>query len=275
MSCEGINSLVLPHYKRNSEYHSRRVKYEIPKDEQILFQIDENSLNTGSQTYSESHYANLMNITKKLPKNSIQEKEECEKNKIQKEEEKQQFKKEIKIEELNSKTIPIENVLKSQYFINKTLEKKPQEPKLGEIPKLQSKIGRYPFVKSSLLKYPEILKQDEEELFQTQQKDEKETFKKNFKSNVDIEEPLLNTNQQFQRNIENDFKKQKLNEKQKKPKKESLLKKRKKKNSFESFSFYDFLFKLKENFKNVFPFIFDLLKQIKETINKMEYQMGM
>ena len=261
---EENSALVLPHYKRNLGYHSRRVQYEIPKEEQILFEIDENSLDSSSQTYAESHFANLMNVAKKIPKNSIEEK------KVENEKKKKNLE-EIKREEndinehlLNSKSISIENILKSQHFINKILNKKPEEPKLAEIPKLQSKIGRHIFNKSQLSNYPKTI-QNEEEI----QKNEK-----NFKSFLNTKEteetqqnqlsPQYTDKQTFQSSTTFDpqFQKQKNEKPKKKKKKESLLKKRKKKNSFESFSFWNFIETIKTNLKNLIPFIFNFISKI-------------
>lgn len=62
-----MGDLILPHYKNNNSYHNRKLQYEIPKDQQILFPIDTGVHYKDEQTLNEANYANLMRISKKLP----------------------------------------------------------------------------------------------------------------------------------------------------------------------------------------------------------------
>jgi hypothetical protein len=238
------NALVLPHYKDNFEHHSKKISYNIPKEEQILFEIGPQDLKFESQTYSESHFANLMNISKKNPKNLIQEKKkEFERS----QEEKKQEKVEIELP-LNLKSISVEKILKTQHFIQKTLNETKEEPKLGNVPSPSSKIGNFQFQKSNLQLYPSIL-QKQEEIPESR----KSTGFTSLKEPVNQQE-LKNENiSPQQETFQNTFK-------PKKQKKESLLKRNKKRK--QEFSFSEFFNILRLNLKYFFPFLFDFFSKI-------------
>jgi hypothetical protein len=241
------NALILPHYKENLDYHSKRISYNIPKEEQILFEIDPQNLNFESQTYSESHFANLMNISKKNPKNLIKEKK---KEFERKQEEKRQEKEEIELP-LNLKSIPIEKILKTQHFIQKTLNETKEEPKLGNVPSPPSKIANFQFQKSNLQKYPSILQKQEE--IPTESKNSKKVTTKEPLNQQEEKFKNVNFSTVQQETIQNTFK-------PKKQKKESLLKRNKKRK--QEFSFHEFFTSLKLNLKNFFPFLFNLFAKL-------------
>jgi hypothetical protein len=189
----------------------------------------------------------LMNISKKNPKNLIQEKK---KEFERKQEEKRQEKEEIELP-LNLKSIPIEKILKTQHFIQKTLNETKEAPKLGNVPSPPSKIGNFQFQKSNLQQYPSILQKQEE--IPTESKNSKKFATKEPLNQQEEKFKNVNFSTAQQETIQNTFK-------PKKQKKESLLKRNKKRK--QEFSFHEFFTSLKLNLKNFFPFLFNLFAKL-------------